>query len=144
MTHKGLNEHVADRWVGYIRLSFPDGRTSIADALRAHDVAAMTRDPDDQHVCALALAAGARYLFTHDRGYLAGSLAAHGIRVLRPDAFLVTVFDDEPDAIIDVLRIQAHQWAGGRSVDELVDALSRANAPIFAAKNSEHLAARDS
>ena len=61
-----------ERWVGYLRESLAGGRTGIDNVLSTVQVAALTVDLEDRHVRALAMAAQARYLFTHDRGYLRG------------------------------------------------------------------------
>jgi predicted nucleic acid-binding protein len=74
MQRKGLAPDVAQRWVDYLPHNFPAGRTSIDEALKSSELASLTRDPDDRHVCALAVASGAVYLFTHDRGYLRDAL----------------------------------------------------------------------
>jgi predicted nucleic acid-binding protein len=65
---KGLTEKVAARWVDYLPRNFPDGRTDVV-GVGDGDVETLTDDPDDHHVCALAIASRASYLFTHDRGY---------------------------------------------------------------------------
>lgn len=90
-------------------------------------------------MCALAIASDASYLFTHDRGYLADRLAAaHEIEVTDPDTFLATTFESQPQAMLDLLKLQASLWAGGRPIAELLDALERAGAVTLAemARNS--------
>lgn len=67
--NKPLEPAVAERWVGYMRDSFPAGRVDIAGLGSGVDLTSLTKDPGDHHVCALAVAGGARYLFTFDRGY---------------------------------------------------------------------------
>jgi predicted nucleic acid-binding protein len=135
---KGLAEEVAQRWVGYLSENFPGGETSIEEALRTAELDALTTDPDDRHICALAIASGADYLFTHDRGYLADGLAGHGIEVTDPDTFLAATFESQPQAMLDLLKLQASLWASGRPVAELLDALERAGALTVAemARNS--------
>lgn len=135
---KGLAENAAQRWVGYLSDNFPNGEVSIEEALRSAELASLTTDPDDRHVCALAIASDASYLFTHDRGYLADRLAAHGIEVTNPDTFLAMTFESQPLAMLDLLKLQASLWAGGRPIAELLDALERAGAVTFAemARNS--------
>jgi hypothetical protein len=81
MQRKGLADDAAKRWVGYLPRNFPNGETDISQTLRSAELDALTTDPDDRHVCALAIAPDADYLFTHDRGYLADRLAAHGVQV---------------------------------------------------------------
>lgn len=134
IVRKGLSEEVATRWVGYLPQNFPDGRTEIEAALQGEEIGSLTVDADDRHVCALALAAGARYLFTHDRGYLREALAAHKVEVVRPEGFLLGAFDEQPGAISELLSLQASTWAGGRPLAELLDAIQRAGAPALAAR----------
>ena len=71
---KPLTAAVADRWVGYLRQSFPDGRVEIIARPPGVDLSAMTADPDDEHVCALAVAGRADLLIAFDRGYLSEPL----------------------------------------------------------------------
>ena len=132
MQRKGLAEDVAQRWVEYLSRNFPNGETNIEEALRAAELDNLTNDPNDRHVCALAIASGADYLFTHDRGYLADRLADHGIKVTGPDTFLAAAFKSQPQAMLELLELQASLWAGGRPVAELLDALERAGAVTLA------------
>lgn len=126
---KGLDDRVAGRWVGYLRENFPAGATDIECV--ANDVE-LTIDPNDQHICALAIAGGASYLFTHDRGYLDDALKGYGVEVARPDHFLTEVFAEQPQAVVELLELQASAWAGGRAIDELLAAIERAGAGRFA------------
>jgi predicted nucleic acid-binding protein len=129
---KQLTNDVAQRWVDYLRHSFPGGRISLDETTVAADLAGLTTDPADQHVCALALAAGADYLLTRDRGYLHEGLRRHGVEVIPPDKLLVATFGAHEQGLLDVLELQASSWAGGRPVDELIDAIGRAGAVAFA------------
>jgi hypothetical protein len=54
--NKGLPANSARRWVDYLRQSFPAGAIDIEQA-ELPDLASLTRDPGDHHICALALAA---------------------------------------------------------------------------------------
>jgi predicted nucleic acid-binding protein len=91
---KSLTDEAAQRWVDYLPQHFPSGRTDIGQAAAAVDLAGLTTDPADHHVCALAVISNADYLFTHDRGYLRDGLRRHGVEVLAPDEFLGRAFDD--------------------------------------------------
>ncbi|MGH2912757.1 MAG: PIN domain-containing protein [Solirubrobacteraceae bacterium] len=138
MQRKGLTDDAAQRWVSYLHMNFPDGETDISQTPRTAELDALTTDPDDRHVCALAIASDADYLFTHDRGYLADRLATHGVEVTHPDPFLAVAFESQPQAMLDLLKLQASLWAGGRPIAELLDALERAGAVTVAemARNS--------
>lgn len=132
--NKPVPEHVADRWVGYMRENFPDGCVDIKLVDPSIDLSAMTKDPDDEHVCALALAGAASYLFTFDRGYLRAALASEKVRVVSPDVFLSEMIEQEPEALMRVIEKQAAAWGGGKEIPELLDAYERARAPVFAGK----------
>ena len=112
----------------------PAGRTEIEDVLGAVDLRSLTSDPGDRHVCALAIASSADYLFTHDRGYLRDGLQRHGIEVTTPDLFLAPAFEAQPQGMLEILELQASAWAGGQTVDDLLAAIERAGAGAFAEK----------
>lgn len=131
---KGLSGDAAARWVGYLPQNFPDGETDLTGAAASIDLNALTGDSDDHHVCRLAIASDAAYLFTHDRGYLRSALQGHGVEVTAPDSFLTAAFDEVSESFLDLLERQADDWAGGRSVDELLAAIERAGAAGFAGK----------
>lgn len=130
---KGLSRDSARRWVEYLSQNFPSGRIDLAQASDV-DPVSLTNDPADAHVCVLAVAADADYLFTHDRGYLRDGLEDFGVQVISPDEFLAPVLDSDARGMVDLLERQAAAWAGGRSVDELLAAIERAGAPTFANK----------
>lgn len=98
------------------------------------DLASLTADPDDKHVCALAIVGGADLLITADTGYDVAALAERGIALVRPDACLVRFHHEVPRAVGEALVRQAAAWGGGRTLTELLDALDRAGAPTFAAR----------
>jgi predicted nucleic acid-binding protein len=131
---KGLPEDVAERWVGYLPQNFPDGEIDPTGVAASIDLSALTDDSDDHHVCRLAIASGAAYLFTHDRGYLSSALQGHGVEVIAPDSFLTSAFDDSSEGFLDLLELQATEWAGGRPINELLAAIERAGAKRFASK----------
>jgi predicted nucleic acid-binding protein len=131
---KGLPSDVAQRWVDYLPQNFPAGHTKIDEALSTTDLSSLTSDPGDHHVCALAIASNADYLFTHDRGYLREGLRRHDVEVAAPDMFLASAFDSQPRGMLETLELQASDWAGGRPIEELLDAIERAGAPILAGK----------
>jgi len=129
---KGLAGEVAQRWVDYLPQSFPAGHTNLDEASAAVDLASLTTDPADHHVCALAVVSGADYLFTYDRGYLREGLRLYGVEVLAPDEFLAPAFEAHDREMLDILELQASSWAGGRSIEELLAAIERAGAPSMA------------
>jgi len=137
---KALSAEIAERWVGYLADSFPAGRVEIAEVPAGLNLAELTADPDDRHICALAVVGGADYLITRDRGYLPEGLHRHGVQVAAPDSVLCPVLDDQPQAIFDVLELQARDWGGGRPLPALLEAFARAGVPDFAARVRSELA----
>jgi predicted nucleic acid-binding protein len=94
---KRLPPEAARRWVGYLPRNFPNGGIDLDESPAVPDLASLSTDPADAHVCALAVAANADYLFTHDRGYLSDGLAHYRVRVIAPDEFLAPTFDADPE-----------------------------------------------
>jgi predicted nucleic acid-binding protein len=131
---KGLTPDVAQRWVDRLPQNFPTGQVQIGKTLDTIDLTSLTSDPGDHHVCALAIASNADYLFTHDRGYLRDGLSSYGVQVITPDEFLTAAFDSDTQGILEILELQATDWGGGRPTEELLDAIERAGAPRFADK----------
>jgi hypothetical protein len=125
---------VAAQWVGYLREAFPHERVDLGAAPAEVELGSLTRDSDDEHVCALAVAGNADLLLTFDRGYVYERLQAHGVVVLDPDSYLTSLLAEEPDAVLASVRATARAWGGGRSVGELTDAVARARAEQFAAR----------
>ncbi len=58
-------------------------------------------DPDDRHVLAAALAAGAKTILTMNlRDFPASVLTAHGVAAAHPDNFLCSLHDADPDSFL--------------------------------------------
>ena len=61
-------------------------------------------DPDDRHVVAAGIAAGAGLVITWNlRDFPAPELKRHGLRKLSPDAFLSDLYDQAPDLVVGSL-----------------------------------------
>jgi predicted nucleic acid-binding protein len=133
-TRKQVSEQAAERWVGYVRQAFPDQCVQIEPLPAEVDLATLTTDPGDHHVCALAIAGRADLLLTFDHGYLSEPLAEHGVEVLTPDMFLNTILEENHEALLSAIQSQADVWGGGRPIGELLDAIGRAGATVFAGK----------
>jgi predicted nucleic acid-binding protein len=129
---KGLSTEVAETWVGHMRREFPNGCVDISAVSEDLDLASMTRDPGDVHVCALAIAGSADLLFSFDRGYLKEPLRRHGVEVPDLDLFLVERCEEQPQIFVRIVEAQADVWGGGRSLEDLLAAFERANASRFA------------
>jgi predicted nucleic acid-binding protein len=127
---KPTTEPIAERWVGYLREAFPRGRVDISSLPGVVDLSTLTRDPEDQHVCALALAGDARLLITLDESFEREALLERGVAVVAPDAVLAQALEEQPALIRTILKRQAEAW-GDRPLGQLLDALERAGAPDF-------------
>jgi len=123
---KPVTEPVAERWVSYLRDAFPQGRITLPDE-HPVDLATLTSDPDDAHVCALALAGAPVTLITADEGFNADALATLQVRVASADEFLAPLCAEQPDVFLAVAERQARAWRD-RPLDELLDAYQRAGA----------------
>ncbi len=70
-------------------------------------------DPDDRHVLAAAIHAGAELIVTQNlKHFPAGALTPHGIEALTPDVLLCRVLDAEPAATraaVEKLRASFHK-----------------------------------
>ena len=128
---KPLPASVAAQWVGYLRGAFPHERVDLGTAPADVELSSLTRDSDDEHICALAVAGGADLLLTFDSGYVHDQLRGHGVVVLDPDTYLTALLAQEPDAVLASVTATARVWGGGRSVGELTEALARARAEQF-------------
>jgi hypothetical protein len=125
--------------VDYLPRNLPNGRIDLDESSVVPDLASLSTDPADAHVCALAIAANADYLFTHDRGYLRDGLAYYRVRVITPDEFLAPTFDADPRGMLAVMELQAASWAGGRPIKDLLDTIERAGTPLLAGKARAHI-----
>ncbi len=128
---KNLEAHVARIWVDRLRQEFPWGRVDLGQTTAANP-SDLTQDPDDEHVVRLALAGGADYLFSFDRGYNRDLLSQLGVSVESPDLFLVNLLAEESATVVDTVEDVARGWSGGQPVSVLLDALARAGVPKFA------------
>ena len=64
-------------------------------------------DPDDRHVLAAAIHAGAGAIVTHNtKDFPESALRPHGIRLIRPDEFVHEFILALPDQVLEVIRGQ--------------------------------------
>jgi predicted nucleic acid-binding protein len=136
---KRLPPESAQRWVDYLARNFPDGGINLDESPAVPDLASLSTDSADAHVCALAIAANADYLFTHDRGYLRDGLQRYRVQVITPDEFLSPAFDADPGGMLAVMELQAASWTGGRPITDLLDTIERAGAPLLADRARAHI-----
>jgi hypothetical protein len=96
-------------------------------------------DPDDRHVVAAAIRAGAQVIVTSNvKDFPESVLAPLGLEAMSADQFVLDIVDLDPDTVIDVLEAQVAGLAKQkRTVPELLDTLERNVLPRAAAKLRE-------
>jgi predicted nucleic acid-binding protein len=130
---KGLSRENAELWIGLMTDAFPANSIDIARIPPGLDLSSLTSDEGDHHICALAVAGAADYILTFDQSFNRSAMQALGIDVVEPDVFLSDAIDEDRDLFREILIEQAAAW-GGRTVEELIDAIERTKTPVFAAK----------
>lgn len=131
---KGTTREVAAAWVGHMQREFPGGKFEIGRLPAGVVLSELTTDPDDEHICALAVVSRADYLLTFDTDFRKRPLAALGIQVTNPDEFLTEAIDEQPEVFERLLVSQAAAWGGGRPLGDLLEALERAQVRRFVTK----------
>ena len=64
-------------------------------------------DADDRHVLAAAIHAGAAFIVTFNlNDFPASSLGQFNIEAVHPDEFLTRLWDEEPNAVLEAVRLQ--------------------------------------
>ncbi|WP_205678717.1 hypothetical protein [Aquisphaera insulae] len=64
-------------------------------------------DPNDRHVLAAAIRAGASRILTFNLAdFPSGVLDAYGVKALHPDPFLAQLLDAVPDEFLEAIRLQ--------------------------------------
>lgn len=115
-----------------IREYFFDSRI---DRVRYEDLIASMPgpDPDDQEHAAAAVAAGVDAIVTWNAGdFPIEVLAAHGVRVVDPDTYLVELLEQVPiEVVATVERIAAEKRRPPMTTRQLLARLSRAGVPNF-------------
>ena len=90
-------------------------------------------DPDDRHVLAAALAAGAGTVLTMNlRDFPASALAAYGVQAIHPDGFLCEMHDADPELVMaSAEAAHANLSRSTPSFSEYLDTLERQGLPAF-------------
>lgn len=91
-----------DRYLRTLSMAFPEA--SVADWGHLEGKVKL-HDPDDRHVVAAAIKANADVIVTSNLAdFPAGNLKCFGLRAMSPDAFLVMLFDGDPEEAMSVMR----------------------------------------
>lgn len=112
---------------------------AVLDVLVPHNPATLARvgalpDPDDAHVVATAIDAGASVIVTFNlRDFPAKVLEPLGLTAVHPDAFVSEVWASSPDTVLSVLRAQAADLRNPPcTIEDVRDALGRCGLTRFA------------
>jgi predicted nucleic acid-binding protein len=89
--------------IGIMRAAWPEAEVEVDEGALAF---LSLPDPDDRHVLAAAIAAGAEVLVTSNRAdFPARTLARHGVTAHDPDGFLTGMHADARDLTAAVARV---------------------------------------
>jgi hypothetical protein len=78
---------------------------SVVTGYEKHVTSLVLPDPDDRHVLAAAIRAGASVIVTYNlRDFPEAALAPHGTRAIHPDHFLVSLLERYPEECLVALR----------------------------------------
>ncbi|MGH9833019.1 MAG: PIN domain-containing protein [Blastocatellia bacterium] len=90
-------------------------------------------DPDDRHVLAAAIEAGAEIVLTYNlRDFPAGVLTAYGVSALHPDEFLCRQMAAEPILVMEVIEeMRVKRKRPEISQEQLLSKLARLDIPDF-------------
>lgn len=128
-------EEQAARLVATMRAAFPEALVTGYERL----VPAMPNEPDDRHVAAAAVKAGAQVIVTSNLKDFRS--LPEGLEAQSPDEFLCNLFDLDPDGFAERLRAQAAAMKKRQpTFEQLLGALAK-TVPEFAAAVAAHIAA---
>ncbi len=99
-------------------------------------------DPDDRHVLAAAITAGATRIVTWNlRDFPGEALFGHGLRAETPDELLMNLYDDIPEAVVASTASARRNLRRRLTLPvAFLDALSRQGLARFASTMRGHLA----
>lgn len=127
----GRTEEQSQRLVEAIRGAFPEALGTGYAPLTA----AMTNHPKDRHVLAAAVVAGAQVIVTNNlKDFPTAALAPLSIEAQAPDDFLISLFDLDPDQMVQIVTRQAQDLrAPPMAFADLMRILEK-HAPRFAGR----------
>lgn len=136
----GMSSEHAHRAMQFVRDGFPQNHIDISGIDPASDLTLCTSDPEDEHVCALAILAQADILVSSDGGFDGPKLLEkHGVHLRHPDGFLVDLLADNEGFFVDLIE----HWAAARrntTPQDLLEKIAKAGCQQFAARLNEILA----
>ncbi|HZU14191.1 MAG TPA: PIN domain-containing protein [Chloroflexota bacterium] len=119
---RGVTPGNADYLIGEILAAFEDGLIEGYE----HLIPEMRNDPKDRHVMAAAVQANATIVTLNTRHFPPASYEPFGLDVLTPDELLVSLWNQHPERMADILAEQAEALRRPRvSLAKLLDRLER-------------------
>lgn len=134
----GYSAEEIDHRLYAMREYFPDalvdGYHDLEDRLTCH--------PKDRHVLAAAVRANASALVTFNlKDFPPESTAAFDVEVIHPDEFLLDQIDLYPGLVVRTLRELVEDYdSPPLTIDDVLNTLTRAGVPRFAAEARRHFA----
>jgi predicted nucleic acid-binding protein len=127
-----------DRTIGLMRDAFPE---ALIEGFEPLVEAVHLPDPDDRHVLAAAIRAGADHIITNNiRDFPSAALAAYGIEAKTPDDFIVGNIDlFQSDAIAALRAMRARYDSPPVGKGDFLLALIKAGLPRTAAALKPHI-----
>ena len=97
-------------------------------------------DPDDRHVLAAAIRAGAQSIITFNlKDFPSGTLAAYNVEAVHPDEFVYDLLDLKPNAVVSAVQDQVAALRNPPTMArQVLDAL-RANGLVQSVAKLEEL-----
>lgn len=132
-----LNPSALDRTRRLMTLAVTDcmvtGYESLIDGL-------MLPDPDDRHVLAAAIRAGAQCIVTFNlKDFPSDTLAAYNVEAVHPDEFVYDLLDLKPSAVVSAVRAQVAALRNPRSTAPEVLGALRVNGLVQSVAKLEEL-----
>jgi hypothetical protein len=114
---------------------------AVVTGYEVHVAAVHLPDPDDRHVVAAGIAAGATLILTWNvRHFPAKELQKFGLRGETPDAFLSGLYDEVPEMVIGSLaRARRNLTKSNVSAPDVIDILRRQRLVQLAMRAQGHL-----
>ncbi len=127
-------ERVLAAMTGAFDDAMVEGYEHLVDAMESPD-------PDDRHVLAAAVRAGASGIVTANTADFPQAFArSHDLLIIHPDEFLLDLLDMAPVTVLRALEQQSADYTKpARTVPEILDALGRSGAPGFASEMASRL-----
>ena len=109
--------------IAVMRAAFPDAVVSGWEPL----VSEMDNDPEDRHVSAAAVTAGADTIVTLNlRDFAGRALSERGVRVVTPGQLVLELLDDVPELVVTaIVEMAARKRKPPMNVGDVLDALAR-------------------